>query len=103
MEFDAFISHSSKDKTMADAICAKLEQAGIRCWIAPRDVAPGKTWSGEIMKAIDSCKVMVLVFSANANQSAQIVREVEAAVHRSKPILPCASRTSYLPTRWPIS
>jgi len=88
MEFDAFISHSSKDKTMADAICAKLEQAGIRCWIAPRDVAPGKTWSGEILKAIDRCKVMVLVFSANANESAQIVREVEAAVHRSKPILP---------------
>jgi hypothetical protein len=88
MEFDAFISHSSKDKTMADAICAKLEQAGIRCWIAPRDVAPGKTWSGEIMKAIDRCKVMVLVFSSNANESAQIVRELEAAVHQSKPILP---------------
>ena len=28
MEFDVFVSHSSKDKTMADAVCAKLEQAG---------------------------------------------------------------------------
>ena len=27
--------------------------AGIRCWIAPRDITPGMTWSGEIMKAID--------------------------------------------------
>jgi len=88
MEFDVFISHSSKDKTMADAVCAKLEQAGIRCWIAPRDIQPGMTWSGEIMKAIDKCRVMVLVFSANANESVQIVREVESAVHRGKPILP---------------
>jgi hypothetical protein len=46
------------------------------------------TWSGEIMKAIDKCKVMVLVFSSNANESVQIIREVEAAVHRGKPILP---------------
>jgi len=88
MDFDVFISHSSKDKTMADAVCAKLEHAGIRCWIAPRDVPAGKTWSGEIIKAIETCKVMVLVFSANANESSQIVREVEAAVHRGKPILP---------------
>ena len=88
MEFDAFISHSSKDKTMADAVCAKLEQAGIRCWIAPRDIQPGMTWSGEIMKAIEKCRVMVLVFSSNANESVQIVREVESAVHRGKPILP---------------
>jgi hypothetical protein len=88
MEFDVFISHSSKDKTMADAVCAKLEEAGIRCWIAPRDITAGMTWSGEIMKAIDKCRVMVLVFSSNANESVQIIREVEAAVHRGKPILP---------------
>jgi hypothetical protein len=88
MEFDVFISHSSKDKTMADAVCAKLEEAGIRCWIAPRDIKAGMTWSGEIKKAIDQCKVMVLVFSSNANESVQIIREVEAAVHCGKPILP---------------
>src|SRR5271156_5420603 len=88
MDFDVFISHSSKDKTMADAVCAKLEGAGIRCWIAPRDITAGMTWSGEIMKAIDKCRVMVLVFSSNANESVQIIREVESAVHRGKPILP---------------
>ena len=40
------------------------------------------------MKAIDKCRVMVLVFSSNANESVQIIREVESAVHRGKPILP---------------
>jgi hypothetical protein len=28
-----FISHSSKDRATADAICAHLESAGINCWI----------------------------------------------------------------------
>lgn len=38
---DVFISYASSDKPVADAVCAALEQRGIRCWIAPRDILPG--------------------------------------------------------------
>jgi hypothetical protein len=41
MEYDVFISYSHPDKASADAACATLEQAGIRCRIAPRDIVPG--------------------------------------------------------------
>ena len=34
MAHDVFISYSTKDKVIADAICANLENRGIRCWIA---------------------------------------------------------------------
>jgi hypothetical protein len=44
MAHDVFISHSSKDKLTADAICHSLEQNGIRCWIAPRDVRAGANY-----------------------------------------------------------
>lgn len=69
MAFDTFISYSSKDKTTADAVCAVLEQAGIRCWIAPRDIRPGGEYGGAIIEAIDQCRVMVLIFSSGANSS----------------------------------
>ncbi len=36
MAHDVFISYSSKDKPIADAVCANIEAAGIRCWVAPR-------------------------------------------------------------------
>ena len=39
MVHDVFISHSQKDKPIADGICAKLQATGVRCWIAPRDSA----------------------------------------------------------------
>ena len=78
MDFDAFISYSSKDKPAADAACAVLEGSGIRCWIAPRDVMPGGEYGAAIMDAIERCRVMVLIFSSNANQSPQIRREIEA-------------------------
>jgi TIR domain-containing protein len=86
--FEVFISHSHVDKTTADATCATLEQAGIRCWMASRDIRPGDEWGAAIVNAIDHCRVMVLIFSSNANNSRQIRREVERAVHAGATIIP---------------
>lgn len=88
MAHDVFISHSAKDKTIADAVCATLERKGIRCWIAPRDIVPGKQWGEAIIDAIGASRVMVLLFSSNANESQQIVREVERAVNKGIPVVP---------------
>ncbi|TAN84399.1 MAG: TIR domain-containing protein [Gallionella sp.] len=88
MAHDVFISYSSQDKPIADAVCATLESRGIRCWIAPRDILPGTDWGGSIIDGISESKLMVLVFSSNANKSAQITNEVERAVHKGLPIIP---------------
>jgi hypothetical protein len=83
-----FVSYSSKDKHIADAAVATLEAKGIRCWIAPRDIVPGKEWSESIISGIEHSRMMVLVFSAHANNSQQVLREVERAVHHGMPIVP---------------
>jgi hypothetical protein len=88
MSHDVFISYSSRDKSVADAACAVLEGRGIRCWIAPRDVTPGVDWSAEIIDAIHSSRMMVLVYSSGANESPQIKRELERAVAKGIPIVP---------------
>ena len=88
MAHDVFISHSAKDKVTADAVCAMLESNGIRCWIAPRDVLASMEWGEAIIDAIEQCRIMVLVFTANANASPQIRREVERAVNHGVAILP---------------
>src|SRR5947209_11711837 len=81
MPNDVFISHSSQDKPVADAVCAALEGGAIRCWIAPRDVQPGRSFAGEITRAIQRSKVMVLIFSAYSNTSEQVLREVQLAAN----------------------
>lgn len=73
---------------MADAVCAGLEARGIRCWIAPRDVLPGMEWTGAIVDAIASCKVFLLIFTDNSNQSTQTLKEVDFAVNHEKIIIP---------------
>src|SRR4051812_44771302 len=63
MAHDVFLSHSTRDKPVADAVCAALENAGIRCWVAPRDVQLGRSFAGEITRAIQQSKAMVMIFS----------------------------------------
>ena len=88
MAHDVFISYSSKDKTVADAVCATLEGRKIRCWIAPRDVPPGLPYAAALVNAINDCKVFVLVLSKGSNSSGQVLREVEEAVDHGIPIIP---------------
>ena len=88
MGFDVFISYPHQEKTTAYAACATLEAAGIRCWIAPRDVPAGIEWAAAILDAIQQCQAMVLIFSANANRSRQVHREVQAAFDQEKLLIP---------------
>jgi hypothetical protein len=88
MAHDVFVSHSAKDKTVSDALVARLEAEGIRCWVAPRDVVPGADWGESIIDAIESSRIMVLIFSASANGSPQIKREIERAVDKGVYTIP---------------
>ncbi|WP_332854931.1 toll/interleukin-1 receptor domain-containing protein [Duganella sp. S19_KUP01_CR8] len=88
MGVDVFLSHSHVDKVFADAICHRLEAADIRCWVAPRDIRPGDDWAESIIDAMDQAKMLVLIFSASANNSPQVRREVERAVNKGLMVLP---------------
>jgi len=88
MPYDAFISYCSEDKKIADAVCGTLEANKIRCWIAPRDVGPGRTWSSAIVEAIGESAVMVVIFSKHSNASPQVLREIERAVNKGVAIIP---------------
>ena len=88
MPYDAFISYCSEDKKIADAVCGTLEANKIRCWIAPRDVGPGRTWSSAIVEAIGESAVMVVIFSKHSNGSPQVMREIERAVNKGVAIIP---------------
>ena len=72
MAHDVFLSHSVKDKTVAEAIVGRLESESVTCWMAPRDVVPGADWGESIINAIESSRIMVLIFSQSANASRRL-------------------------------
>src|ERR1700727_1893137 len=82
-----FISYASQDVALANKVCAALEAAGLPCWIAPRDVRPGEAYAAAIVEAINACRLLLLVLTRNAIDSRHVLREVERASSKDRPVL----------------
>ncbi|MBQ8545178.1 MAG: WG repeat-containing protein [Alistipes sp.] len=88
MNHDVFISYSSKNSAAAQAICHELEDNGIKCWMAPRDIPVGAKYASVITKAIVGCRIVVLVFSDDSARSPWVESEINFAFSNRKTIVP---------------
>src|SRR3954451_15341785 len=83
----AFISYSTKDVLTAEEVCSGLEQAGLDCWMGPRNLTPAESREPQIVEAVRHSQVMVLIFSSAANQSNNVMRELQLARSYAVPII----------------
>lgn len=88
MAHDVMISYSTKNLDIVKKICSLLEGKGIKCWYARRDIPPGESFPAQCVKAIESCKIMILIFSSDSNQSSHLVRELTIAADMKKIVIP---------------
>jgi formylglycine-generating enzyme required for sulfatase activity len=88
MSAPVFITHSSRDYKQSRAVVDVLEKNGIGCWISERDIGAGDNYGDAIVDAIENAKAMVLVFSANANSSDEIKKEIALASQRKLTVVP---------------
>ncbi len=85
---DVFISHASADRNTASSLCERLEARGIQCWLAPRDIRPGRHFAEEALAAIEGAHAIVVLLSQQANASVHVRNEVDRAVSYGKPVFP---------------
>jgi hypothetical protein len=98
MAGEVFISFVHEDRALAEEVCQALESGyPDRCWIASRNCKGGRDYRDEILGAIRSCKVMVLLNSehtstrrlgGNRRREKWVEREVTVADEASKQLLP---------------
>ena len=80
---EVFISYHTRTGAEAvQRIVASLEERGIRCWYAPRDV--GANYAQSIVEAIRDCRIFLLVLNASSNTSAHVLNEINCAFDRFK-------------------
>ncbi len=84
----AFISYATPDKEAAYHLCRLLEEDGVGCWIAPRDVTPGADYGHAIIRAIETTAATVLLLSTHSNASVHVTHEVERATSKRKRVIP---------------
>lgn len=82
-----FISYSTKNSDVANKICYLLEQNGLPCWIAPRNISSGRVYINEIADAIKSTKIVVLVYSKFSQESKYVNNEIQMAYSHNKPLI----------------
>lgn len=83
-----YISYSSKDNLIANEVCSYLEENGMDCWIAPRNIKSSKNYVDETTNAIKNSKCVVLLFSRNSNESNYVANEIDLAFSNNKFIIP---------------
>jgi TolB-like protein len=96
--WDVFVSYSSQDASIADALVETLERNNVVCWIAPRNVIAGDLYADGIIRAINGAKAMVLVLSGSAIGSPHVGKEVERASSKRCPIIALRTDTAPLTT-----
>ena len=88
MTHDVFISYSTKNTEHAEAIYERLENNGVECWFAPENIGTATNFAEEIMLGLKPCKVVVLVFSKDAQDSEYVNNEIASAFDEKKHIVP---------------
>lgn len=83
MSHDVFISYSTKNTENAEAVCERLESNGIECWIAPRNIKTGTNYAKEIMDGLKAAKIVVLIFSKDAQESEYVNNEIDTAFSKN--------------------
>jgi len=76
MKYTAFISHSNKDQKALHTIREYLESKGYACFASERDLLHNAGWQAQLVEAMDSSDMLIYLHSRNANDSAEVGREI---------------------------
>ncbi len=87
MAHQVFVSHATEDAEAASRLCALLEAEGVDCWLALRDISEDSDRAAAILEAIRTADLVLLLFSARANTSPTVLRDIERAIGYERPVL----------------
>src|SRR5215813_8912284 len=88
MSRDIFISYVEEDGDTARALADALRAQGQSTWTYQQDGVPGISYLTQVNEAIEACRTFLLLASAGSVRAHQVIREVEQAHEREKPITP---------------
>jgi len=85
---DVFVSFHTPDQGVAEKIVDFLEKNGLHCFFAPRDMPGGTVFCEELVAELESCKVLLLVFSEATHNSKYVPLELQLAFDGEPNCLP---------------
>lgn len=97
---DLFISYSRKDSEQALALAERLRSSGIDVWIDQHGIEAAKTWSEEIVNAIEGSTAFAVLLSRSSIASDNVARELALAHESERAVIPIAIDDVRLPAKF---
>jgi hypothetical protein len=85
---DVIVSYSRTDSDFVDRLESDLKAHNLTVWVDRRKLEGGQVWDAEIRKAIDQCRVLLMVISPAALASLWVTKEYRYALKRHKEVIP---------------
>lgn len=88
MGYSVFVSYSTRDLATANSLASWINHAGAFAFIAEYAVEPGRPLGQDIIGAIKSCDLFLLLWSDSARGSEWVPQEIGVARAANKPVMP---------------
>ena len=75
-----FISHSTKDASVARQLAEQLSAAGHAVWIPENEILPGDNWAKKIGQALEDSDTIIVLVTPQAVESESVTREIQYAL-----------------------
>lgn len=87
MANEIFISYRRTDEPRARLLYNLLKERGVEAWYDAK-IAAGEDWRTTTANALDAAPIFVLLMSRTASESGDIAKELAAATHKRKLVVP---------------
>ena len=94
---EVFVSYSRDDAGQVLELAAKLRAAGVSLWIDQSGIDAASQWSEQIVNALESAKVLLLMVTEAAVHSHNVAKEVVLVSERKGHILPVHLEPTVIP------
>jgi TolB-like protein/Flp pilus assembly protein TadD len=94
---EVFVSYSRDDASQVLELAAKLRAAGVTLWIDQSGIDAASQWSEQIVNALESAKVLLLMVTEAAVHSHNVAKEVVLVSERKGHILPVHLEPTVIP------
>ena len=85
---EVFVSYARSDKERVLELAGKLRAAGVSLWLDTSGLDAAALWGEQIVNALESAKVLLLMVTESAVESKNVAREVMLVSERNGNILP---------------
>ena len=99
MSADVFVSYSSQDRDRVIPVVDYLRSSGISVWVDEGNIHAADLWSEQIVQAIASCRVLVVMLSGNSTDSHNVIKEAMLASEQKKVLLPVYLEPAEIPAK----